>query len=103
MRIRSRRQLGGQESTIGLGIRENNPEATRTAEQLATIVRLRLGEALFADEVSYPALHIARMTLDAGVTRLIETSPARVVPRGGSRAGRRRDGTEWARRRPGRF
>lgn len=66
VRIQSRRQLGGQESTIGLGICENHPEATRTAEQLATIVQLRLGEVLSADAVSYPALHSARMTLDAG-------------------------------------
>lgn len=87
MRIRSRRQLCGQESTIGPGIRENHPEATRTAEQLASIVRLRPGEALFADEVSYPALHIARMTRDAGVTWLIEASPARVVPRAGAGRG----------------
>lgn len=66
VRIQSHRQLGGQESTIGLSIRDNYPEATRTAEQLATIVQLRLGEALSADEVSYLALHVARMTLDAG-------------------------------------
>ena len=46
-------------------ISEALDEATRTARQLATIVELRLGTALTEDEVSYLALHVARMTLDA--------------------------------------
>lgn len=64
VRIQQHRQLAGQESTIGAGIRENFPEATRTAQQLATIVELRLGHALSPDEVSYLALHVARMTME---------------------------------------
>ncbi|EWS80524.1 PRD domain-containing protein [Brachybacterium phenoliresistens] len=64
VRIQQHRQLSGQESTIGAGIRENFPEATRTAQQLATIVELRLGHALSPDEVSYLALHVARMTME---------------------------------------
>ncbi|MBQ1090452.1 PRD domain-containing protein [Streptomyces sp. B93] len=65
VRIQQRRQLKGQESTIGKGIRQHYPEATRTAQQLATIVELRLGQQLSDDEVSYLALHVARMTMDA--------------------------------------
>ncbi|MCC9738345.1 PRD domain-containing protein [Streptomyces sp. MNU89] len=61
-------QLKGQESTIGKGIRQHYPEATRTAQQLATIVELRLGQQLSEDEVSYLALHVARMTMDANGT-----------------------------------
>ncbi|MFJ6833613.1 PRD domain-containing protein [Streptomyces sp. NPDC091209] len=64
VRIQQRQQLTGQESTIGKGIREHYPEATRTAQQLATIVELRLGRRLSEDEVSYLALHVARMTMD---------------------------------------
>ncbi|MFE6282305.1 PRD domain-containing protein [Streptomyces sp. NPDC057877] len=65
VRIQQHRQLKGQESTIGKGIRQHYPEATRTAQQLATIVELRLGQQLSDDEVSYLALHVARMTMDA--------------------------------------
>ncbi|MER5602461.1 PRD domain-containing protein [Streptomyces sp. NPDC002265] len=65
VRIQQRQQLTGQESTIGKGIRQYYPEATRTAERLATIVELRLGRRLSEDEVSYLALHVARMTMEA--------------------------------------
>ncbi|GAA1324279.1 PRD domain-containing protein [Brachybacterium rhamnosum] len=64
VRIQQHRQLDGQESTIGRSIRESYPEAVRTAEQLATIVQLRLGDRLTPDEVAYLALHVARMTMD---------------------------------------
>ncbi|MGY5765187.1 PRD domain-containing protein [Brachybacterium sp. DNPG3] len=65
VRIQQHRQLDGQESVIGRTIREAYPDATRTAEQLAVIVRLRMGDDLSPDEVSYLALHVARMTLEA--------------------------------------
>lgn len=68
VRIEQHRQLKGQESTIGKGIRQHYPEATRTAQQLATIVELRLGQHLSEDEVSYLALHVARMTMEADGT-----------------------------------
>ncbi|MEU4685809.1 PRD domain-containing protein [Streptomyces xinghaiensis] len=68
VRIQQQKQLKGQESTIGKGIRQHYPEATRTAQQLATIVELRLGQQLSEDEVSYLALHVARMTMDANGT-----------------------------------
>ncbi|GAA3091958.1 PRD domain-containing protein [Streptomyces roseofulvus] len=64
VRIQQHRQLKGHESTIGRGIRRHYPEATRTAQQLATIVELRLGTRLSEDEVSYLALHVARMTME---------------------------------------
>lgn len=65
VRVHQHRQLTRQDSVIGESIRTAYPEATRTARQLATIVELRLGTALTEDEVSYLALHVARMTLDA--------------------------------------
>lgn len=64
VRVQQHRQLKGHESTIGKGIRQHYPEATRTAQQLATIVELRLGQHLSEDEVSYLALHVARMTME---------------------------------------
>lgn len=68
VRIQQHQQLTGQEATIGVGIRQHYPEATRTAQQLATIVELRLGRRLSEDEVSYLALHVARMTMEADGT-----------------------------------
>ncbi|MFI0959990.1 PRD domain-containing protein [Streptomyces sp. NPDC021080] len=68
VRIQQHQQLKGQEATIGMGIRQYYPEATRTAQQLATIVELRLGRQLSEDEVSYLALHVARMTMEADGT-----------------------------------
>lgn len=68
VRVQQHRQLKGHESTIGKGIRQHYPAATHTAQQLATIVELRLGEHLSEDEVSYLALHVARMTMEADGT-----------------------------------
>ena len=68
VRVQQHQQLTGQEATIGVGIRQHYPEATRTAQQLATIVELRLGRRLSEDEVSYLALHVARMTMEADAT-----------------------------------
>ncbi|MFC7307247.1 PRD domain-containing protein [Streptomyces monticola] len=64
VRIQQHQQLKGHESTIGKGIRQHYPEATATAQKLATIVELRLGQQLSEDEVSYLALHVARMTME---------------------------------------
>ncbi|MDG4860630.1 PRD domain-containing protein [Streptomyces sp. T-3] len=68
VRIQQHQQLKGHESTIGKGIRQHYPEATATAQKLATIVELRLGQQLSEDEVSYLALHVARMTMEADRT-----------------------------------
>lgn len=65
VRIHTHRQLDEQDSTIGQAIRRNYPDATHAAQQLATIIELRLGSRLTADEVSYLALHVARMTMEA--------------------------------------
>ncbi|OIJ65036.1 PRD domain-containing protein [Streptomyces mangrovisoli] len=65
VRMQQHRQLTGEESTIGEGIRQLYPEATHTAQQLATIAELRLGQRLSEDEISYLALHVARMTMEA--------------------------------------
>ena len=69
VRIQQHRQLAGQESTIGRSIRETYPEAAQTAGALSTVVQLRLGAGLSPDEVSYLALHVARMTMDAEAER----------------------------------
>ncbi|MFE3553387.1 PRD domain-containing protein [Streptomyces sp. NPDC059193] len=70
VRVQQHRQLQGHESTIGKGIRQHYPEATHTAQQLAMIVELRLGQQLSEDEVSYLALHVARMTMEADTAAL---------------------------------
>lgn len=69
VRIHQHRQLDEPDAIVGSAIREHYPEAARTAQQLATIVELRLGARLTADEVSYLALHVARMTLEAQAGR----------------------------------
>ncbi|MFD6433955.1 PRD domain-containing protein [Streptomyces venezuelae] len=68
VRIQQYRQLKGHECTVGKGIRRHYPEATRTAQHLATIVETRLGQDLSEDEVSYLALYVARMSMDADGT-----------------------------------
>lgn len=64
VRIQQHRQLDGEQSLISRTICEAYPEAARTAEQLAVIVRLRMGDALSYDEIAYLALHVARMTME---------------------------------------
>ena len=64
VRIQQHRQLAGEQSLISRTIRESYPDATRTAQQLAVIVQLRMGEELSFDEISYLALHVARMTTE---------------------------------------
>ncbi|MBB5833150.1 PRD domain-containing protein [Brachybacterium aquaticum] len=71
VRIQQHRQLAGEQSVISRTIREEYPEATRTAEQLAVIVRLRMGEELTFDEIAYLALHVARMTAEAEAHRAL--------------------------------
>lgn len=66
VRVHQHRQLTETDSLIGEAIRTSYPEATRTARRLATIVQLRLGAELTEDEISYLALHVARMTMDRG-------------------------------------
>jgi Transcriptional antiterminator len=64
VRIRQHTQLAEGHSAIGRAIRESYPQAAECAQRLAAILELRIGEALTADEVSYLALHVARVTSD---------------------------------------
>lgn len=62
VRIHQHKQLNNEHSAIGKAIRESDLTAYRCAQQLATIAELRLGAELTDDEISYLALHVARMT-----------------------------------------
>lgn len=65
VRIHQHRQLDGTASAVGTAIREAYPRATECAQRVAGLIELRLGSELTQDEVSYLALHMARVTLDA--------------------------------------
>lgn len=54
-----------EHSAIGTAIRDAYPQAADCARRLAELLELRLGAALTEDEISYLALHIARVTMDA--------------------------------------
>ena len=62
VRIEQHEQLDQQHSPVGGAIRAAYPRAVACAERLASIVELRLGSPLTDDEVSYLALHMARVT-----------------------------------------
>lgn len=62
VRIEQHEQLDQQHSPVGGAIRAAYPRAVACAERLASIVELRLGSPLTDDEVSYLALHVARVT-----------------------------------------
>jgi len=65
VRIEQRRQLAdARHSAVGDTIRQTYPEAIATADRLAQLVELRLRAPLTPDEVSYLALHIARVVQD---------------------------------------
>lgn len=64
VRISQHRQLSGEHSTIGVAIRGAYPEAAECARRLAELLEIRLGTALSEDEVSYLALHVARVTTE---------------------------------------
>ncbi|MGP9536475.1 PRD domain-containing protein [Brachybacterium sp. AOP43-C2-M15] len=79
VRIQQHRQLAGEQSVISTTIRQSYPEATRTAEQLAVIVRLRMGEDLTHDEIAYLALHVARMTTEVGAAEVLQKDGSRTI------------------------
>ena len=56
------KQLDAEPSLVGAAIRESFPEASECAVRLAGLLELRLGADLTSDEVSYLALHVARVT-----------------------------------------
>lgn len=64
VRIRDHKQFDQEHSAIGSAIRAAYPEQVECALRVATLLGLRLGDALTDDEVSYLALHVARVGLD---------------------------------------
>lgn len=66
VRISQRRQLDDQRhSAVGEAVRRTYPEAWETADRLARLVELRLQAPLTPDEVSYLAMHVARIVQEA--------------------------------------
>ena len=62
VRIHNHKQLDSEPTMVGQAIRETFPEAADVAVRLSGILELRLGAALTPDEISYLALHVARVT-----------------------------------------
>lgn len=61
VRIHQHRQLTDEHSSVGAAIRQSYPEAADCARRLAELIEIRLGTPLTDDEVSYLALHVARV------------------------------------------
>ncbi len=64
VRIAQHTQLDHDHSMVGNAIRASYPQAVECALRLAGILELRLGSGLTDDEVSYLALHVARVSSD---------------------------------------
>ena len=64
VRIHQHKQLDQKHSPIGVVIRATYPHEVECALRLASLLELRLGSALTEDEVSYLALHVARVAAD---------------------------------------
>jgi beta-glucoside operon transcriptional antiterminator len=64
VRINQHKQLNEEHSPIGVVIRATYPHEVECALRLASLVELRLGSPLTEDEVSYLALHVARVAAD---------------------------------------
>ncbi|RYV52788.1 PRD domain-containing protein [Pengzhenrongella frigida] len=64
VRIHQFKQLDQKHSPIGVAIRATYPDEAECALRLAALVELRLGSPLTDDEVSYLALHVARVAAD---------------------------------------
>jgi len=64
VRINQHRQLDEKHSPIGVVIRATYPHEVECALRLASLVELRLGSPLTEDEISYLALHVARVAAD---------------------------------------
>lgn len=62
VRIHNHKQLNSAPTPVGQAIRESFPDAADVAVRLSGVLELRLGSALTADEISYLALHVARVT-----------------------------------------
>lgn len=64
VRIHQHRQLQEGTSAIGAAIRTAYPDAAECARRLAELLEIRLGAPLTEDEISYLALHVARVVAD---------------------------------------
>ncbi|HYO20665.1 MAG TPA: PRD domain-containing protein [Dermatophilaceae bacterium] len=64
VRVHQHKQLDQKHSPIGVVIRETYPHEVECALRLASLLELRLGSPLTEDEVSYLALHVARVAAD---------------------------------------
>jgi beta-glucoside operon transcriptional antiterminator len=64
VRIHQHKQLDEKHSPIGVVIRATYPREAECALRLASLLELRLGAPLTDDEVSYLALHVARVAAD---------------------------------------
>jgi len=64
VRIHQHKQLDQKHSPIGVAIRATYPNEVECALRLADLLELRLGSTLTDDEVSYLALHVARVAAD---------------------------------------
>lgn len=64
VRIHNHKQLSQEHSAIGVAIRAAYPEAIECALRLARLIEIRLGSPLTEDELSYLALHVARVAAE---------------------------------------
>lgn len=64
VRIAQHKQLTGEPTAVSNAVNKSYPEAVTCALRLAELVELRLGEPLTEDEISYLALHVARLRRD---------------------------------------
>ncbi|QGU01267.1 Cryptic beta-glucoside bgl operon antiterminator [Corynebacterium kalinowskii] len=64
VRIAQHKQLTGEPTAVSDAVNKSYPEAVTCALRLAELVELRLGEPLTEDEISYLALHVARLRRD---------------------------------------
>ncbi|QOR47402.1 HPr family phosphocarrier protein [Trueperella pecoris] len=65
VRIHQHNQLTDEHSAVGAAIRDADPQAYRCAGTLASLIELRLDQALTSDEIAYLALHISRIAHSA--------------------------------------
>jgi beta-glucoside operon transcriptional antiterminator len=64
VRIHQHKQLSQGHSGVATAIRDAYPDAVECATRLGSLLELRLGSALTDDEISYLALHVARVAVD---------------------------------------
>lgn len=64
VRIAQQKQLSDEPTAVTRAVAHSYPEAMQCAGRLSELVELRLGSSLTEDEVSYLALHVARLRRD---------------------------------------